>query len=512
MRSLLTGLLMIVTGAFTWAQANGWAHGSIPFEALIAGLEAGDVATQSRSAQYLGRRGRPEAVDPLIAVLERDEVDPGVRAAVYGALGELGDARGLPVLRECMTGEARQELRMACVTALGAMREFGTLEDVLAALDEDESIVVRARAIDTLGLFDQAESINVLSGFTGPDANPSLRRRAIIALGRTGSLSAAGPLLQILAMPADDAERLLAVEALAGIGAPGAVRPLQDLLAESEDPSLRIAATVALGATADGNVTETLVALLNDDQPVVRHYAMLGLHETGDAAHAEAILGAVETILPWLQESLPKAAEDPDPAARMMLELRVLSTALRALIDLDAPVAQETFAKLAALQAYRPSGTIALKILGPLIDVQRLSILGLGYAGDAAAMPLLIDERGLLHGNPAMRGAAVRAIAMLDAPGAADLLVPMLGDPVVDVRTAAALALGRLGGGGDVAVAALIDALDDPHSLVRREASLSLGYLANPAAGPALTAVADEDSDASVRAAAGYALSLLPAK
>ena len=51
----------------------------------------------------------------------------------------------------------------------------------------------------------------------------------------------------------------------------------------------------------------------------------------------------------------------------------------------------------------------------------------------------------------------------------------------------------------------------DPHALVRKEAALALGYLREPSARAKLEALAERDRADTVRDAAAYALTLLPA-
>ena len=61
--------------------ANEWAIRSVPFKALLAGLGAEDSTTRARSAQFLGLRGRVEAVRPLIGLLDGAEENAQVRSA-----------------------------------------------------------------------------------------------------------------------------------------------------------------------------------------------------------------------------------------------------------------------------------------------------------------------------------------------------------------------------------------------------------------------------------------------
>ncbi len=113
MRHVLAILLVLRLGVLDagMALANGWAHGSIPFAALLAGLEVEDSTTRARSAQFLGLRGNVEAVRPLIDLLGGAEENPQVRSAAYTALGRLDDAAAIVVLESCLKQETRAELR-----------------------------------------------------------------------------------------------------------------------------------------------------------------------------------------------------------------------------------------------------------------------------------------------------------------------------------------------------------------------------------------------------------------
>src|SRR5262249_42092776 len=83
-------------------------------------------------------------------------------------------------------------------------------------------------------------------------------------------------------------------------------------------------------------------------------------------------------------------------------------------------------------------------------------------------------------GNPAVRVAAIRA-------GASDaFLLQALRDEDADVRLIAAQHLGGTGGAIPARIAALVEALGDPHAGVRREAAESL-YRIGTTAAPALS-------------------------
>ena len=99
---------------------------------------------------------------------------------------------------------------------------------------------------------------------------------------------------------------------------------------------------------------------------------------------------------------------------------------------------------------------------------------------------------------------------MRGGPKVAATLIPMLRDPVPEVRWTAASALGRVG--DPAALSPLTEVLADEFEEVRRQAALSLGYLGAGTAREALLELSDRDPMAAVREAAAYAASLLDAQ
>jgi hypothetical protein len=108
--------------------------------------------------------------------------------------------------------------------------------------------------------------------------------------------------------------------------------------------------------------------------------------------------------------------------------------------------------------------------------------------------------------SPMVRLAAVRGLERLNSSGQNGELTTALGDGAEDVRLAALHAATRINSYTDVeAVVALVS---DPSALVRRRAAETLGVMKAADAVVGLIALTspDEESDASVRAAAVWAL------
>jgi len=226
------GLLLLgfaLLGSPGESEGNGWEHGAVSFDALVAALRTESADLRARAAESLGYRGEARGVPPLLELLDRPEPSHHVRAAAYAALGQLADPRALPVLARCLHDETREEIRGTCVIALGGLGNPESLAMVVEAFQNDAHSLVRNRAVDAMGGFAHPEAIRRLSSLLASD-DPSLRRRAIRALGRTGLNLAVPPLLARLHDAEAVAERAAIVEALGRLREPSA---LDALLEES---------------------------------------------------------------------------------------------------------------------------------------------------------------------------------------------------------------------------------------------------------------------------------------
>ena len=486
------------------AGANGWEHGTVPFEALAAALESESADMRGRAAQSLGYRGESRGVAPLLELLGRPEPRHRVRSTAYTALGRLADSRALPVLARCLRDEAREEIRGDCVTALGGLASPESLGLVTEAFRTDPNPLVRHRAVDALGRFARTESVALLAGLLD-GANAPLRARAIMALGRTGMHEAVAPLLARLRDAGETAERAAIVEALVRLRDPSALDALLEALESVQDEGLRVRITIALGAIRAPSAYDALIRMLRDPLPAVRFHAIGGLRELGVAAAA----GNLSELYHELAGSLGgRSFESPAadaPAILTALGLQV--ELLRALAELDAPRGAAAFLDGARSPPIPRDSQTALRIAEGFYERRRMALHGLGYSASKEAAEVLGGPDGIGHPDPRLRAVAVRSLAVLGAPGAADTLLPALRDPVPEVRWTAAMALGRLGHAG--AVGPLVDRLADEFGEVRRQAALALGYLGAAEARLPLARLAIDERVASVREAALYAMDLL---
>ena len=507
LRNRLAGPLLaggVILGSPAGSGANGWEHGTVRFEALVAALGSESAHMRERAAQSLGYRGETRGTAPLLELIGRAEPSHRVRSTAYTALGRLADPRALPVLGRCLRDEAREEIRGDCVAALGGLGGPESLGLVIRTFRSDANPLVRNRAIDTLGRFARLESVAVLTGLlVGEDTSYHLR--AIAALGHTGMHEAVAPLLARLRTAHAIAERAAIVEALARLRDPSALDALLEELESVRDQTLRIRITIALGAIRAPSAYDALVRMLRDPLPAVRFHAIRGLRELGEPAATGALSElyrvSAESLAGRPFESL--AADAPTVLAALGLQVELL----RALAELDAPRGAGAFIDGARSPEIPRESQTALRIAEGFYERHRMALHGLGYSASGKAAEVLAGDDGIGHSDPRLRAVAVRSLVVLGAPGAAGHLLSALRDPVPEVRWTAATALGRLAHAG--AADALIELLGDEFGEVRRQAALALGYIGAAQSSLPLAQLAINEPVASVREAALYAMDLL---
>ena len=289
-RSILAGMF-----AFFGDRAKG----GLEDRALRALEDWDDEAGETvlAAVDYLGKRGVPEAVGPLKALLETGEAsfrnsvfralgragkgDPAPDTAEYlidyynnrspedenrreivSALGELGAPAAVPFLAElALNDEERPVLRMAALEALSKIGRNNGLNAVMGALAASDPNV-RASAVAALGPFSGQEVDGaILEAFR--DSYYRTRAGTAKAAGER-KLSAAIPYLRYRAerdeVPAVKDE---AVRALGAINSPEAAAVLGDLLENRKNPDrVRIlAAEMLIRDRADDYARQVIVEM-----------------------------------------------------------------------------------------------------------------------------------------------------------------------------------------------------------------------------------------------------------
>lgn len=330
-------------------------------------------------------------------------------------------------------------------------------------LESARPLELKRRLVDALGAQRDSRAVlplsRLLDGDLGGSDVAALRPAAIQALARTARPEAAPALLRAWERSTGD-ERQVLVQALARLPDPeAALPPLLDLLDRNPDPALRGLAAEALRPLQDPRVLERWPGLLQDRTPAVRRAALQALRERGDRRHAAAVAALAARELDAVD-----GGADPSLAAQALDTLRALEprgeTALFRRAAEPRPVPRDP-ARAEALRALRVAG-----------------LRGLGASADPAAVRALVDLRAFHDADAAVRTEGIRALVALGDVRMLSLYTGLLRDREPAVRLAMAEALGELRAAQAVWV---------------------------------LRRVLDEETDATVRAAAARALERLPA-
>ena len=301
------------------------------------------------------------------------------------------------------------------------------------ALRSGEEAVRRA-TVERLGRSGQPEAIQPLLTAVGDDSWP-VRQAAADHLCGFGPTALLPALEAALRNDEDAALRNAAMEIYVKLGA-AAVAPLLALLGDA-DLEVRNFAAVMLGTLRDERAVPALIRALQDADVNVRHAAAASLGQIGSPDAVAPLIQALRTE-PWLQyPAISALAEIGDPkAAPALMEL------------LDDELVQ-----------------------GPVLEA-------LGRIGGREALKRLIPR--LYDPDPTLRNLAVRAVVAIEQRATA-------AGQSLDPEVQEALRQGDL-------VLHLLETLGDDDPTNRRTAVVTLGWLKEPRAEPALIGLLAEPS------------------
>ena len=160
-------------------------------EPLIKALASRDWIVRMHAAKALGRIQDPEAVAPLVPLLQ-DSVK-AVREETSTALAAIGEA-ALPSLRGALTHE-EWLVRLHAVEALGKTRSPEAVAPLLSVLFNDQDRAVREDAVRALGQIGDARAVEFL---VTAMKDLGLRPLAVEALGQIGDRRAVPVLINVL--------------------------------------------------------------------------------------------------------------------------------------------------------------------------------------------------------------------------------------------------------------------------------------------------------------------------
>jgi HEAT repeat protein len=435
-------------------------------EPLIAVIEDEDLG--SYAVEALGRIGDPRAVKPLLAVFLNLELC-GVAAAALGRI-KSGEAVG-PLIELLRNREP--EVRRRAAMALGDIADSRAVEPLIQRIGDGEHWVKFA-ALEALGEIGDQRAVKplmkALSGYL-----PDERRRAAEALGKIGDSRAFDALKDALKdkddYTRDKAERALEqIDASWRESAAAEVKALQESkipesavkAAEDKNREVRAVAAEALGESGDPRFIAVLLVLLKDDYYGVRKAALDALNALdpnwAESEHARAgvprlLAGIADTVVD-AREKLPAVlGEIGDPRAIETLVLllmdsnfTVVSESARALekIDLnwrDTEATKATITKILKLEYLQwPARKDRGGSEGDFYGAARAA----GETRDPRCVDPLIETLNSSAGWAHVQASAVEALGKIGGPRAQEAVQASLEHSIDLVRSAARKALSSL--------------------------------------------------------------------
>ncbi len=189
--------------------------------------------------------------------------------------------------------EARNRLRMALRICESATAGELTLTLMQLVRSSVVNRILRAQAVQTLGLLASPSSLAALTHLL-LEPDPIVRDALSRGFHLAGA-EAAGALLDLLASyPVGETIHKRALDAIAAVDGPAVTPALERL--HATEAALRAASAEALGVLRDRRAVDPLIAAIQDSQTSVQIAAMHALGRIGD-------LRAQQVILPLLQDS-----------------------------------------------------------------------------------------------------------------------------------------------------------------------------------------------------------------
>jgi HEAT repeat protein len=253
--SLVSGISFIdsVKNVFSSGKSIAKMKDAHDIGGLVRLLNHSDPDIQYHAVEALGEIGDAGAVEPLIAVLNHEEMS-GVRWKTAESLVKIGKPSVEPLISTLQHPDG--DVRWKAAVALGEIGDPRAIEPLIAQLSDTDRFV-KSRAAQALGMIG-APAVHPLIQ-TLHDGDGNQRWGAAIALGGIKDPKAIEPLIVALADKYENV-RAEAAAALASIGKP-AIAPLIRFLKYSEGTG-RIEVMNALGELHANDAIEPLVQML----------------------------------------------------------------------------------------------------------------------------------------------------------------------------------------------------------------------------------------------------------
>lgn len=210
-----------------YEECAHYVKGALPGTPGITGKFS--ALQRAKAIARLGKDAAPCLLEMLIkthAFANDDE-----RAAIFGALIRIGDARAVRPLVEVIQTGADDNLKTLATAALGSFHDTEGTKALRTALsDRARSTPLRAAAATSLGEQKDAESLSALEKLLLEPANAfELRKAAARAIEQIGDPKATRTLVHALSTTNDLVLQQVIVEALGAIGDYTSLSPLEHL-------------------------------------------------------------------------------------------------------------------------------------------------------------------------------------------------------------------------------------------------------------------------------------------
>jgi cyclophilin family peptidyl-prolyl cis-trans isomerase/HEAT repeat protein len=271
------------TRAFAARGLGGYKDvSSIPLLRTMLEQARGDVGVTVSVIRALAQIGSPESVEPILAVLSAERVDPNIALEAVSALGTLKSAAALPYVLDLVTDEW-PTMRAAAIRAAAAIDPEG-FPVVLSGMEPDPHFVVRSAIADVLGTMPADVAVPRLHPMLD-DQDKRVLPSVIDSLVRAKAPDLDRVLLAHLKSP-DTGVRSAAARAIGRLRLAGGADALRDAYRASQDPALadaRQAVLEALARYGAADALETVKGALADPDWALRLRAAALLRELDPA-------------------------------------------------------------------------------------------------------------------------------------------------------------------------------------------------------------------------------------
>ncbi|MDJ0657863.1 MAG: HEAT repeat domain-containing protein [Crocosphaera sp.] len=137
-----------------------------------------DYGIRADAAGALGYLQDPRAYEPLSRAFYED-TQWLVRFSAAVSLGNIGDVRAKNLLLQALDSK-ETVMQQAAIAALGEIRAFDAIDDILRFADAEDWLV-RQRLAQALGNFNTDKSLSALN-FLAKDPQPQVREAALFSL------------------------------------------------------------------------------------------------------------------------------------------------------------------------------------------------------------------------------------------------------------------------------------------------------------------------------------------